>query len=271
MLRPSMFLLHGPAVAAVVVAILLGNWQLGAWQMHRDARSVELTGEDPVPLEDVLGPDDPFPADGVGRPVQLTGQWLPEHVVHVSGRRHEGQDGYWTVVPLLTCGTTGAGCADAAALPVVLGWTTTVDEAPEIPTGTEQLTGWLQPSEASAGPDDDPADTVLAALRTADLVQRVGQDLYGGFVILERPSDVRGDAQAVTPASLPEAPTSTGLRNLLYGVEWWLFAGFAVFLWWRWTRDEVIAARERACGVTAPCDAPDGGEPASAARIPSET
>ena len=44
---------------------------------------------------------------------------------------------------------------------------------------------------------------------------------------------------AVTPASLPKPPSFTSLRNLLYALEWWVFAGFAVFVWWRWCRDEV--------------------------------
>jgi surfeit locus 1 family protein len=37
---------------------------------------------------------------------------------------------------------------------------------------------------------------------------------------------------------LPEASRFTAVRNLLYGVEWWVFGGFALFLWWRWVRDE---------------------------------
>jgi cytochrome oxidase assembly protein ShyY1 len=263
-----MFLLHVPALLAVVVAVLLGNWQLGAWQMHREARTAELTGLAPVPLQDVLGPDDPFPGDGVGRPVQLSGRWLPQDVVHVSGRQHEGSKGFWTVVPLLTCGTVD--CAEPSAIPVVLGRSTTVAAAPEAPTGTGEVTGWLQPSEGSA-PDDDPDDEVLPALRVADLAQRVEEDLYGGFVILESPAEARGAAAAVTPESLPEAPSTAGLRNFLYGIEWWLFAGFAVFLWWRWTRDEVLAARERSAGVTPVAVATDDDATATSPRIPSET
>jgi surfeit locus 1 family protein len=43
----------------------------------------------------------------------------------------------------------------------------------------------------------------------------------------------------VTPDSLPKPSSFTALRNLLYALEWWGFGGFAVFLWWRWYRDEV--------------------------------
>ena len=47
----------------------------------------------------------------------------------------------------------------------------------------------------------------------------------------------------MTPASLPKPATFTAVRNLLYAVEWWVFGGFAVFLWWRWCRDELERQR----------------------------
>ena len=28
-------------------------------------------------------------------------------------------------------------------------------------------------------------------------------------------------------------------QNYGYAFQWWLFGGFAVFLWWRWCRDEM--------------------------------
>jgi hypothetical protein len=43
----------------------------------------------------------------------------------------------------------------------------------------------------------------------------------------------------VTPDSLPKPDVTTKLRNLLYALEWWLFGGFAVFIWLRWCLDEV--------------------------------
>jgi hypothetical protein len=128
------------------------------------------------------------------------------------------------------------------AIPVVLGWSASPDEAPAPPTGTAEVTGWLQPGEGSEV-DEDPLDDVLPSLRIADLLQRVDRDLYGAYVIAETPTELHRGLTPVTPESLPKPETSTALRNLLYGLEWWCFAGFAVFLWWRWCRDEVVAAR----------------------------
>jgi cytochrome oxidase assembly protein ShyY1 len=265
-----MFVLHVPAALAVVAAVLLGNWQLGAWQLHREDRAAELVHADPVPLADLLGPDDAFPGDGVGRPVTLAGRWLPEDDVLVSGREHDGADGVWSVVPLQVCEPPADGCGDAPAIPVVVGWSASADDVPRPPTGPAEVEGWLQPGEGSSEPDPDPADDVLPALRVADLLQRVDVDLYGGYVILETPAAARGAAEPVTPASLPKPPTSEGLRNFLYGIEWWFFAGFAVFLWWRWTRDEIAAARARGAeGVTSVAAPAQEAEPPAPARLPS--
>ena len=103
---------------------------------------------------------------------------------------------------------------------------------------------------------------MLPTLRIADLLQRVDRDLYGGYVILDSPAAARG-GPGRGHAGLAARPAAfTALRNLLYGIEWWIFGGFAVFLWWRWCRDEV---RERlARGGTSALG--DGRE---AARLPS--
>ena len=41
----------------------------------------------------------------------------------------------------------------------------------------------------------------------------------------------------------------TGIRNLLYAIEWWFFGLFAAFIWWRWvteTTAEVPVVEEAA-------------------------
>jgi hypothetical protein len=108
-----------------------------------------------------------------------------------------------------------------------------------------QVTGWLQPGEGSGVSDRDPTDDVIPELRIADAIQHVDQDLYGGYVIAKvvSPSPTGAALTPVTPGSLPKAETFTALRNLLYAIEWWVFGGFAVYLWWRWCRDELERQR----------------------------
>lgn len=226
-LAPRFWGAHLLALVLVGAAVGLGLWQYDAWQAHREAEAVDLTDAAPMPLAEVMGADDPFPGNRVGQPVTVAGTWVPEGTVYVSGREHAGEDGFWVVTPLTVAG------ADAA-LPVVRGWTATVEDAPEPPRGAAELEAWLQPGEGSGQTDDDPSDDVLPQVRIADLIQHVDQDLYGGYGVATEAGD------GLEPADLeqlPEVSATTGLKNLLYAVEWWVFGLFAGFIWWRWVRE----------------------------------
>jgi surfeit locus 1 family protein len=225
-LAPRLWWGHLLALVLVAAAATLGFWQVQAWQERRDAEARDLTHAEPLPLTEVIGPDDPFPASGVGQPVTIAGTWLADGTVFVSGRERDGADGYWMVTPL--------GLSDGAAIPVVLGWVPEPGTAPATPVGDAEVVGWLQPSEGGSAVDEDPSDDVVPQLRTADLVQLVDQDLYGAYAVAR---DGLAGLPAADLAQLPEASRFTAVRNLLYGVEWWVFGGFALFIWWRWVRD----------------------------------
>ena len=164
----------------------------------------------------------------VGQPVLVPGEWVPAGTVYVSGREHDGSAGYWAVTPVSVAGGD-------AAIPVVRGWTPTVEEAPEPPVGAATVEGWLQPGEGTGEMDDDPGDDVLPQLRLADVIQHVDQDLYGAYGVATEAGEGLEPADL---ASLPDVGRFTALRNLLYALEWWVFGGFAVFVWWRYLRDE---------------------------------
>lgn len=228
------------ALVLVMIAGGLGLWQLRAWQDRRAAEARDLTQLTPVLLTDVMGADDPFPGNDLGRPVTLEGEWLPAGAFYVSGREDAGRDGLWLVVPL------AVGAAADPAIPVVLGWTQDED-ATLVPTGTGSVTGWLQPPEGNGSFDDDPNDDVVPQLRIADAIQRVDNDLYSAYVVSTSPT---AGLELATLDSLPEVGTFTALRNLLYAFEWWFFGGFAAFVWWRWLRDEqAVMAAAKAVAV----------------------
>lgn len=233
---------HLLALVCVGFAAGMGVWQYDAWQERRSAEQVDLTEADPLPITDVLGPDDPFPTAGLGRPVEVHGTFLDAGTVLVSGRDGaDGEDGRWLVTPL------SVGAADQPAVPVVRGWVsaeTGIDDVPPPPSGEVGLVGWLQPTEADQSADDGtdtaPEDGVIAHLRVADLVQLLdGQDLYGAYVVAREPlaADASTGVEAASLDQLPPASRFTGLRNILYAIEWWVFAAFAIFLWWRHVRD----------------------------------
>lgn len=237
LLTPRLLGAHLLVLVCLGAAGTLGYWQHDAWGERRAAERVDKTQLDPVPLAEVMGPDDPFPGDEVGQPVRVRGSWLPESTVFVSGREQDGTDGFWVVTPL----TSGA--ADDPALPIVRGWVADVEAAPAPPTGTAEVVGWLQPTEGSMEQDPDPADDVLPQVRTADLVQHVDQDLYGAYAVIDPDAAATNPGTAgLEPADLeqlPEPGRFTAVRNLLYAFEWWVFGAFAAFIWWRYVRDVI--------------------------------
>jgi surfeit locus 1 family protein len=239
-LAPRYWGAHLLMLVAVVACLMLGKWQLDVWHDHRSDAAAAVTREDPVPLDDVLGPDAAFPASGVGRPVLVEGRWDPGHTVYVADRPRDAPTGVWVVTPVIT----GSG----SAIPVVRGWTSAPQGASAAPTGRASLVGLLQPSEDTGVIDDNTRDDVIPELSTTELLPRASYDLYGGYVVAtdrELPSGTpaatgMAGLQAVTPAHLPGPDASSGLRNLLYGFQWWVFGAFAVFIWWRWVQEDVL-------------------------------
>ncbi|CAN5481950.1 SURF1 family protein [soil metagenome] len=267
---------HALALLCVAIAVGLGLWQFDAWHTRRAAEAIDLTQATPVPLDDLMGPDDPFPGREVGQPVEVRGTWLPEGTVYVSGREHEGREGYWVVTPLTSGGPTDP------ALPVVRGWVDDPADAPAPPSGEADLVGWLQPSEGTGAVDDDPRDDVFPQLRIADLVQRIDTDLYSAYAVLDpargpsgaEPVNTGTDGLEVADlAQLPEAGGFTALRNLLYAVEWWFFGAFAVFIWWRFLGDERVAREAAAAGPDpdeGPAESPDESPDEDSPRAPTD-
>jgi len=220
---------HLLALVCVGVALSLGLWQYDAWETRRTAAAVDLTQREPEALGDVIGADEAFPGGQVGQPVVVAGTWLPDATVLVSGREHDGRDGFWVVTPL-----TSGGPADPA-IPVVRGWTASAADVPSPPTGAAEVVVWLQPSEGTGEVDTDAPDAIYPQLRVADLVQLVDVDLYGAYGVSQEGLD---GLESADLESLPDAGRFTALRNLLYAIEWWVFGAFAVFIWWRYLRDE---------------------------------
>jgi surfeit locus 1 family protein len=243
-LAPRYWIIHLLLVGAVAACVLLGRWQLGVWSDHRSADAEQVTRQQPVALDDVLGPDAAFPAAGLGRPVVVAGRWDPAHTVFVSDRERDGRTGVWVVTPVVT--------SSGSAIPVVRGWVPNPGEAPAPPRGAADLVGLLQPAEGNDTADSEPHDDVIPELSTVDLLPRAPYDLYGGYALATdravpgasgQPRAGTAGLETVGPQHLPGADATSGLRNLFYAFQWWIFGAFAVFMWWRWLEEDVLGRR----------------------------
>lgn len=255
-LAPRFWPAHLAMLACVAIAGGLGVWQLHAWQEHRAEAALDLSRVAPIPLAQAMGPDDPFPGDQVGRPVVVAGTWVPSGTLLVAGRRHKGVTGFWVMTPLAVSLAGGSADPDAPALLLVRGWTPDAATAPPPPQGDAELTAWLEPPEGDILTDEDPTDDVIPQVRIADAIQHVDQDLYGAFgVVADKtaPGDYPAGDRATNPGTVGLTPVAmdqepsvgpfTGVRNLLYAIEWWIFGGFAVFVWGRHLADSARAGR----------------------------
>ncbi|MFS3127779.1 SURF1 family protein [Nocardioides sp. Bht2] len=243
LLAPRYWGAHLLALVLTLGAAGFGVWQYQAWSERRASEAADLTRIEPVPLAEVMGPDDGFPGQYVGHPVIVDGTWMPQGTMFVSGRKMDGVEGYWVTTPLQV--------ADGSALMVVRGWTPEIAAAPAPPTGPAEMVVWLQPGEGTGDVDTDVTDNLLPQLRIADVIRHVDSDLYSAYgVVADKAAEgawpVGDDAvnsgtdglKQATLEQLPKSAGTTALKNLLYAIEWFIFGGFVVFVWGRWVRDQ---------------------------------
>ena len=265
LLAPRYWAIHLLALVLAGTAGALGLWQYDAWQTRRANEAVDLTQLEPMALASVIGADDPFPGNRIGQPVVLSGTWVPDSTLYISGRVQDGVEGYWVVTPLAISRDGDP------AIPVVRGWVSSPDEAPSPPRGQAEFVGWLQAPQGTGQVDADRTDDVLPQLRIADLIQYVDQDLYGAYVVVadqgapgdwpigdRATNDGTDGLVAATLEQLPDAGRFTAVRNLLYAVEWWVFGAFALFIWSKYLQDELLLRRTEAAAEAA--DAAGEGE-----------
>jgi surfeit locus 1 family protein len=212
------------ALVLVAAMVAMGLWQLDTYNRAQSVAAAETTRAAPVPLDSLLGPDQAFTAEAHGRPVMVEGTYdRPQLLLD------RGSDRPWVVAPLVT--------DSGAAILVVRGLADS--DPPPPPSGRVRVVGSLQPSEAR-GTDDRPGDGRVPTLSTAQLIDQVSHDLYSGFVVLTEQTPP--STLPEVPPPLPDASFTTGFRNLMYAVQWWLFGGFVAFLWWRIVREQTQVA-----------------------------
>jgi cytochrome oxidase assembly protein ShyY1 len=233
-------------VFAIVVSgvfVLLSQWQFG--RSTQPEAPVLTTTEELQPLTTVLRPGEFFPSTAADQMVTATGSYDPDKQVLVPGRLNGGAMGYWIVsafavndAPVLS----GLRATPQTWLPVARGWVADPADAAAPPSGTVELTGRLLPSEAPL-PNTHAAPGRASAVSVAELINIWDISSYPGFVAASAEfsggTDV-GAAGDIKPLNVGPQPPAEKINwlNLFYAAEWVVFAGFALFIWWRLVKDD---------------------------------
>lgn len=226
------------ALLALVLVLASGMAWLGTWQLERareQGGSAQRTRLEraPVELTVLFGPRQPFPADGLDRPIRVQGSWEPDRQLLLPDRQREGESGYWILTPLRL--------DDGSVVGVVRGFaadeSTARDSASALPVVPVEITGILRPGEPSdPRPPGEPSPLPsgqLARIDPVELIEVWDGPLFTGYVIAS-PAVGRD----LLPVPLVSDRSNLALQNLSYAVQWWLFAGFGLWLWWRLVRDD---------------------------------
>ncbi|WP_227820121.1 SURF1 family protein [Agromyces aureus] len=249
MLRPRWVLALLFALAVAAGFALLGQWQIE--RAVEQSETIERPTEEVLPLGDLVEPDMATKQIATAQRVEVHGTFVPGDTVLVEGRLNDGAAGYWVVAHLEV--------TDAAAggLPVALGWAADREAAQsaadafdisvaQADSAETQVVGRFLPSEAPVAPDEDGDPFAMTTVAVAQLinvwVDYDDRPVYFGYITT---TDAAPGLEAIVSPP-PEHTFELNWLNVFYAVEWVVFAGFAVYLWYRLVRDAVEREAEEA-------------------------
>ena len=246
MLRPRWVLALLLALGIAAAFAALGQWQV--------ERAVEQATVEAPPTEELrafagmVQPDEPTAQSATGQMVEVTGRFVAGDTVLVDGRLNDGATGTWVVAHLeVTDGPEGG-------LPVALGWNADRAEAEaalerfdeQTGAGEVTFTGRFLPSESPMLPDADGDPHAMQTVAVAQLINLWAdyddRPVYFGYVTAAEAAD----GLALISSPPPQQEVELNWLNVFYAVEWVVFAGFAIYLWYRLVRDAVEREREEA-------------------------
>jgi cytochrome oxidase assembly protein ShyY1 len=234
-------------IGALLLALALaaGFAWLGQWQLERaieSGRVIDSPSETVLPLEQVAKPGGPITDVATGQLVRFAGSFNPTDYQLLEGRLNHGTAGWWVVAHFTV---TGADSSQApVALAIARGWAADKATAQAVaarlatePATPMEVVGRLLPTEAPELPDPKGDPTVMKDMSVAALYNLWtgvdGVDVYEAYVVERTP-----------PAGLDKIDSPPPIQqqtlnwlNVFYAAEWIIFAGFAVFFWYRLVKD----------------------------------
>lgn len=250
------------AVLALVTGfVLLSSWQLGA------STTGQITADpdkDRVrPYTQILEPGGYLDATEVDTVVEAKGSYVPGSSYLVENKLNDGQQGFWVISlfePADADTVTTSFGTDTRAIAVARGWTP-LAQIPAEPTGQLTIAGRVVGNDSPVNSNlvsTDRADElgVIGSANSSYLTNLWNAPLFNGILTLDSESTgatplgaggtISPDATVIGQSTdfLPiraDQVTNESLDwlNIFYAVEWLVFAGFALYLWWRMLKDAV--------------------------------
>ena len=245
-------------VLALVLAAIFAA--LGQWQLSRAVTSngpnPNATTEVVQPLTDISTAGQPVLETQDGQMVTVTGSLVAPDFSLVSSRLNGGQLGYWVIGRLDLDHPQGA--ASTTSVAVALGWSADRSHAESV---ADQLNATASfASDALVGRyvgTDGPvvadaqgktAESYVPSTMALSSIINTWKDfsdtanVFGGYIVAQTP--VAGLAAIDSP--VPQRTTELNWLNIFYAIEWVIFAGFAVFFWYRLVKDAWEREQEEA-------------------------
>ena len=241
-------------IAALLAALALaaGFALLGQWQLERSFREVGINTETEteVALESLVTPASPIANSAIDRLVRASVTLQPQQAFIIADRQQllsDGtkQSGYW-----LVANSSWLYEDQAVSLTLALGFSPDLAEIEAaraslldtvVPAAFLPVSGRFEPSEAPERPTGEKP-YILNSLSVAQLINVYYTDepplAVAGFLIVDE-TQTWAELQPIR-IGLQTEQVEINWLNLFYAAEWVIFAGFAVFLWWRLVEDERV-------------------------------
>lgn len=258
LLTPRWWTINVFVALAIPFCLVLGFWQLGRFEDrvdgHREhTRQAEAAMEaTAVPLATLL----PVTTGTVGEVAAVRGSYDTDRELLVPRRTLDDRRGFYVLTPLLPDDGT-------AAVPVVRGWLPgepDPERVPAAPEGTVEVTGILQAAEsprAVNAPTGLPAGQV-GVISAASLINLLPYEVTDGWLTVREAEAPLAPVPAV--AASGTSLDVKAFQNLGYTAQWFVFAAFVIFMWYRFLRRELEAHHDAELGLLTP--RPAGPEPA---------
>ncbi|NBR65111.1 MAG: hypothetical protein EBS85_02660 [Micrococcales bacterium] len=239
-------------ITALVLCLLMAVAfaLLAQWQINRsvlpNSDNDKWTKVSYVALDTVAEPNKPFSFMEVSKEGQQKVLTLvstrvtqnPGQAVLIANRvQVDGTKGYWLVVPTATVDArvfVAVGfISDLSSAKVALGQAKLLYNVQSF----RPLAGRYLPSEA---PEPALEEDLFSSMSVAQLINLRPATLpaYSGFIAITKPNAYTQlpGVEAIT-IGLAKSDSQLNWLSAFYAIEWTVFAGFAVFMWWRLLAD----------------------------------